>query len=261
MSNLDVKTTGFVLQKLPFKERDLIVKLLSDKGSLMSVVFYGGRGGGSKKKSSLIEVGHCLNIQLRRSRRPGVELLTAKEWTLKWAGHELRNHHMAFYLMTFYFETILKLGLDTNLDEDVTEHKDIYVLLSNALFYLEKEIQQKRFNLYAHMNIFLSKLIYQLGILPELDNCFHCGKQLTKNFIFDVQNGGFSCCHNNDISLHDLDHSQITLSHLRAILPVKYSEAFGLNIQDLEVSKQLFHYYCYQNQFAPGNFKSLHLLF
>ncbi len=260
MNSLDFKTQALVLHKTPFRDRDLVVKLISQSGSLMSVLFYGGRGGGVKKKSSLVEVGHCLNLNLRKSSKLENNLLTAKEWSLKWSPNHIRLNHTAFYLMSFFSEIFLKLGQEAH-DYEEDEHKELYIILSNALFYLDESVQQSDFKIYAHLSTFLSKLIYQLGISPDYESCYNCSKELKNDFTFNVQNGVFSCCENEGFNKSEFESAFKLYRKLKSSFSLKYPQSLEEDDNDYSVSKNLFHFFCYQYQFNPSNYKSYSLVF
>ncbi len=261
MSSIDYSTEALVMQKHPFRERDVIVKLLARNGQLLNMIFYGGRGGGVKKKSSLIELGHCLKIELKKKKLSTDNLLVAKEWSLKWNSDKIRLNHNAFYLMNFMFEILLKLHLESDEMDEEGEHKELYVLLSNALFFLQKSLEKGAFVLNQHLNIFLVKLLYNVGILPDTEHCVHCQKELRGTFIFEPGNGGFSCCFSEGIKKFDIALAQSIHQAFKTILPLKYEEALALNCSDSEVSKALFHFYCYQFHFQKQNFKSAQMIF
>ena len=45
------KIEGIVTSKIPYDERHIIANVILRNGKKVSVVFYGGRGGGPKQKS------------------------------------------------------------------------------------------------------------------------------------------------------------------------------------------------------------------
>jgi DNA repair protein RecO len=261
MNKYGFQTQGLILQKFPYRERDLIVKTLSPKGQLMNVVFYGGKGGGTKKKSSLVELGHCLNLQMNRKKLNDDKMLVAKEWALHWNPQKIRENHQAYYLMNFYFEMILKLNIESDEQYESDEHKELYILLSNALFYLEKDLTAETFSLFDHLNVFLAKFINYLGILPDLSDCLYCGKKLEHTYVIDSANGGFNCCLSEKPKKEDLDVSKRVREVLAHVLINKYEDAISMNKQDSQVANVLFHYFCYQFHLTPQSFKSASLIF
>ena len=52
---MQTKIEGLILSKVPYDERHVIANLLLRSGRKVSVVFYGGRGGGKKQKSSILD--------------------------------------------------------------------------------------------------------------------------------------------------------------------------------------------------------------
>ena len=82
-----MKVEGIVIQKTPFKERDIICHLLLRTGKTLAVYFYGGRGGGKKAKGSIIETGFMLSVELQRQRKTlDSPMHIAKEYSLIWSS-------------------------------------------------------------------------------------------------------------------------------------------------------------------------------
>ena len=95
------KIEGLVLSKVPYDERHIIANLLLRSGRKVAVVFYGGRGGGKKQKSSIIELGFMLSVELAHA-KTNSDIYHAKEWNLVWNHDLIRLDHTAFYLMCFF---------------------------------------------------------------------------------------------------------------------------------------------------------------
>ncbi|MCY4644697.1 MAG: recombination protein O N-terminal domain-containing protein [Bacteriovoracales bacterium] len=189
------KIQGLLLGKNPFRERDVIGRLLLRNGKRVSVLFYGGRGGGKKMKSSPLEVGHLLSIELGRFRQGLGTLYSAKECCPLWHYSKIRNSFEAFSLLCFYLELIAKASPedDLSLDDGDEEHCGLFRVLSNAIFYLEDSLTKDRFSKGRHLAIFLSKLIIELGITPNLDHCLYSDQRLSglKHFQLLFEQGGF----------------------------------------------------------------------
>ncbi|MBC7539412.1 MAG: recombination protein O N-terminal domain-containing protein, partial [Bacteriovorax sp.] len=153
---MQTKIEGIVLSKIPYDERHIIAHLLLRSGRKVSVVFYGGRGGGVKQKSSVIELGFMLSVELRTSKSTG-EIYHAKEWNLVWHHDLVRLDHSAFYVMCFFLEIINKVSPSENLHEVHEENVEmvgLFTTLSNALVHLEKCLQVKSFYTHSHSVIF-----------------------------------------------------------------------------------------------------------
>jgi len=189
-----VELEGILIHKAIHKERDLIGTLLLREGSIASFYFYGGRGGGKSQKGTILELGFMLKVKLSSRQKKNQQLLTASEWSLVWSSQSIRENHQAFYLSTFFFEFVKKVAVEKDIDFDNTEHSGLFKVLSNSLFFMDKALIDKAFHLETHCLFFLSKVIFELGISPDLDRCLYCQEGLiSEGFIFDVQNGGFTC--------------------------------------------------------------------
>lgn len=75
---------GLVVNRVPYKERDLIVKVILRNGMVGSFYVYGGQGGGKHHKPSAFEIGHMMRIQIKdqRMKYDGSELMIASEYSL-----------------------------------------------------------------------------------------------------------------------------------------------------------------------------------
>ena len=125
---MQTKIEGIVLSKIPYDERHIIAHLLLRSGRKVSVVFYGGRGGGKKQKSSIIELGFMLSVELNTNRTHS-EIYHAKEWSLVWHHDLIRLDHTAFFMFCFYLAVINKISLNENLhyfDEHVSDLNKLF---------------------------------------------------------------------------------------------------------------------------------------
>lgn len=66
---LETKIEGILLSKLPYKDRHLICHMLLRSGKKVGVIFYGGAGGGKKMKSTNLELGHMIKVELKHSNK------------------------------------------------------------------------------------------------------------------------------------------------------------------------------------------------
>jgi len=257
------KVEGLILQKIPFKERDLIGKILLRNGKTLSVIFHGGRGGGTKKKSSVLEIGHLISIEIFYKRSNEQQTLyRAKEWKLIWAPKVIRTNYRAFFLMSFYLEVMLKVSLPMDLHaSDSDEYDSTFRVASNALFYLEDSLGQNSFQKGSQRLMFLTKLVFELGIAPNLLHCLLCEQELSSSryLYLKAEHGGFFCadCAKDDLSLNEGVLGKELHFQLGKIHQLKYSQYDQLTpIQDGALDN-LFHYFCYQFQFNRQDFKSM----
>lgn len=189
---------AIILNKIKFKEKDIICQLLIENGATVSCLFYGGAGGSSsKRKSSIIEVGHVLDITFNQAKKDIVsDLLTAKEYQLKWSYKNIRNNYQAFCTLSFYLELMSKLARPINQDElEIIHHEELFTILSNAIFYLDQDGVNAEKTKNNHLCLFFVKICHAMGVFPETADCIYCGNPLIgQSLIFLQKNdGGFAC--------------------------------------------------------------------
>lgn len=275
----NTKVEGIVISKSMYRDRDLICNLLLRNGKKLSVLFFGGRGGGKSQKTSFLELGYLLKLELQINRNQK-DLYVAKEWKLGWHHNKLRNNHKSFFLMCFFFEIISKIIIDDDSifsKESVAfdEQGGLFRVASNALFYLEESIKEENFDLQQQKFLFLVKLIFELGVTPNLLECVYCGSILQdgdKLFAKRLVNesGGFSCAtcefqHSKDIDRSNLsehyyqDHLGI-FKMINFVKNLKYSDYSVLTNATSSMTSILFSYLCQQFQIEETSFKSLVML-
>lgn len=264
---MKTKIEGILLSKTPYQERHVVGKLLLRSGKRISVVFFGGQGGGSKKRSSVLEVGHMLSIELSRSKSTS-SMYQAKETSLLWAHKNIRLNHKAFYLMCFYLEMIAKLSLEDNLHD---EHHDfdestlgLFRVLSNALFYLDKALDEKKFNEVSELVVFLSKVAIETGVFPDIRACIVSGISLdqVESVVLLAEQGGFadlSCLDVNEKRMFNTDDRALLIS-MKKIANLKYNELDNFDFLSLDHVKSLLSFLCFQHHIERRDLKSLGLL-
>ena len=70
---------GILIRKTPFQERHVMGNVLLRNGKSLSVLFYGGQGGGKKSKPSTLELGHLFSITASPGKNYS-DIIRAKEW-------------------------------------------------------------------------------------------------------------------------------------------------------------------------------------
>jgi DNA repair protein RecO len=267
---MKTKIEGLILTKNPYRERDLVCKVLLRSGKIVTVMFFGGQGGGAKKKSSFLELGHLMKIELSKVNKKSVEMYTAKEYSLSWRHEKIRLDHAAFYLMCFFLEVLSKVAVEDNLlqDEDHIEHEGIFRVASNALFYLEDALVKKEFDKGREFLLFMTKLLFELGVAPDFESCSFCDLPLHnfQTLSFHVAQGGFSCprCEDVQVSTNmgqgEKDSSKELQEKIKEVWTLKYSEYQKVSVSNKVVLKTLFNYFCYQFQFGEEQFKTLKMV-
>lgn len=265
---MQTKVEGIILSKTPFQDRHLIVHLLLRSGKKISVLFFGGRGGGKKQKSSILELGFLISVELAHTQK-NVDVYHAKEWILKWSHDHIRNQFYAFSLMCFYLEAIAKLSPQEHLHEVHFENKEmegLFITLSNALFYLEKTLKEKKFNESSpigQMIIFLGKLLIHLGVYPEREKCLFCTEDLQQKLeMFIVpEEGGFSCavCLDKREKPTKINYGagRELWEVLGHVAHTKYSEISIDHIENKWINKIILNYMCYQFHLSETDFKTI----
>lgn len=263
---MQTKIEGIVLSKIPYDERHVIAHLLLRSGRKVSVVFYGGRGGGKKQKSSVIELGFMLRVELNTNKTHS-EIYHAKEWNLVWHHDHIRLDHTAFYLTCFYLEVINKISPSENLHdvhEENTEMAGLFTVLSNALVHMEKSLEMKIFYPHSHATIFLTKILLHLGVFPEREHCTLCGEELSKfnDMYLIAEEGGFACppCMNQRKS-YSVQSGRELWELVGHIAHSKYNELGSIKLEYKSLPRMLFHYFCFQFHLEEKDFKTQAMVF
>lgn len=257
------KIEGLLLNKTNFQERHLICSLLLRTGKKVSVLFYGGQGGGKKKKPTQLELGSMLEIELSVSRGTS-DVYRAKEWKSLWRAEKIRTNHRAFTLLCFILEISGKIVGEENLHQkDLTlEHEGIFRVVSNGIFYLEEAVNGGTFELHKELTIFLGKLLGEQGVFPQREHCSLCETELSPGLIssLSLNEGGFIC--SQCMPLGSESNMANELWHiLGPIGSLKYPDLMGLKTENSGISRVLMDYFLYQFQLSGGSFKSLPMVF
>jgi len=254
---------GIVVGKTPYKERDLIVKVLLRSGFLASFYVYGGQGGGKHHKPSLFEFGSMMRIHTKEQGSKGVEkteLMTVSEYERIWEPTSIRHNVKAFYLSCLYYEIILKFVVSYHPEhgELDQEHEGIFAVVSNALFYLDKSLAANTFEAHQHLHLFLVKLLYHLGIMPDVDYCVYCGEDLlqSEGVHFLITEGQFSCLNcvqeKNDMGF---------LLRIKKAYQTKYQNMHEVHGTNLVETEKLLNYFCHHFHVKMVDLKSYQLIF
>jgi len=254
---------GILIHKVPYKERDLIVKLLLRNGTQGSFYVYGGQGGGKHHKPTIFEVGSMIKITIRdhKSKIQEQELMVASESQRTWEPIHVRHNIQAYYLVCLYFEIVQKFAQHFRLSEsqyDDREHESIFVVLSNAIFYANDSLDKKQFEVSQHLTLFMIKLLYHLGIMPETDNCSHCGADLMQenHISFLAQEGQFSCVN----CVNTPENQKGFLLRIKKSYQTKYQDYRELTGASFQEADKLIQFFCHHFQLRPLDLKSYSIL-
>lgn len=254
---------GIVIHRIPYKERDLIVKLLLRNGLVGSFYIYGGQGGGKGHKPTIFEIGSMMKIMVKdqRTKIESSDLMISAEHQRLWEPQSVRHDIKAFYLVCLYFELIQKFSIPYqhgSSDYENQDHEGIFAVISNALFYIEHALSKKQFIAHQQLTLFMVKLLFHLGIMPDTDNCSYCQTSLLENdgVIFIPANGQFACqqCSSGE-------NEKGFLLRIKKGYQTRfqdYSDFLGTNFSECD---KLIQYFCHQYHLRPVELRSYSLLF
>lgn len=266
---MKTKIEGILTRKIPFQERHVIGTLLLRSGRSLSVLFYGGQGGGKKHKASTLELGYMMKVELGHSRSTS-DLHRAKEWLPLWSYEHIRLNHRAFSLMCLFLEIMSNISPEESLHDSHSEFDDtmegLFRVLSNAVVHLEERTKLKKCDPYSELTIFLGKLLIEQGVFPIRDNCTFCDRPLEKlaQIYLVTDHGGFSCGEcttqiEGAVTSSSREGRELW-ELLGSVANQRYQELNELKLENRDVVHTLLNYFYYQFQFQPHNFKSLKMV-
>lgn len=262
-----MRLEGIIIQKTPYKERDLICKLLLRDGTLATVYFYGGKGGGKKNKGTILEIGFMIKVLLApRRKKLDRDIQIAQEWDLLWESKQIRQNYKAFYLMTFFCEFLQKIApeKDFTYDEDSPENMGIFKVASNAFYFLEQSLSEGSFKVESHLLMFLTKMTFHLGVAPDLSRCVHCSHDLESYayILFEPSGGGFSCSEcSNGIGKVESESARELRDLALNILETPYKDWKKNSTEKRGPCEAVFNFLCHQFQWQPHQFISYQMIF
>jgi len=254
---------GIVIHKVPYKERDLIVKLMMRNGTMGSFYVYGGQGGGKHHKPTIFELGSMVRIMIRdqkSSRIDGNELMIAGETQRLWEPQSIRHNIQAFYLICLFFEILQKFSMNFQVgtsEYENSEHEGIFSVVSNALFHLNDALMKDQFVAHQHMTLFMVKLLFHLGIMPDTDHCSYCGTDLMEapGVSFLPANGQFACT-----KCVTAENEKGFLLRIKKCYQTKYPDYLDLKGTNFQEADKLIHFFCHNFQLRPVELKAYGLL-
>jgi recombinational DNA repair protein (RecF pathway) len=254
---------GLVGHKLPYKERDLIVKLILRNGMMGSFYVYGGQGGGKSNRPTLFELGSLVRIQIKDSRAGRAEtseLMIASETQRLWSAQHVRYNIQSFYLVCLYFEILQKFAISFQLGQSEnqgTEYEGIFSVISNALFYLDESLAKNNFHAHQHLTLFMIKLLYHIGIMPNTDECSFCGVDLieSESVSFLSAEGVFGC---NQCTQAENDKG--LLWRLKKGYQTRFQDYSELTDTNFTEADRLIQFFCHHFHLRPVELRSYSLL-
>lgn len=254
---------GLVIHRVAYKDRDLIVKLLLRNGQTGSFYIYGGQGGGKNHKPSVFELGSMMKIMIKdqRTKIDSSDLMISAEHNRIWEPQNIRHDIKAFYLVCLYFELIQKFSIpfqQGTSDYQNLDHEGVFSVVSNALFYMEDALLKKQFEAEQHLTLFMIKLLFHLGIMPDTDNCSYCSVELLDHpaVVFLPAAGQFACA-----SCAQGENERGFLLRIKKGYQTRYQEYNGFLGTNFVECDKLIQYFCHQFHLRPVELKSYSLLF
>lgn len=261
---------GILINKYPYQEKNLIGHVLLRNGMKLSVIFYGGLGGGTKRKSSILQIGYLFKIVLGNTKKKSFEILNAKEYSEKWYHESIATDPKAFYILCFFCEFIEKFSPvaaePSDLELDYDAHNGLFRLLSNALFHLENITKNGNADCDKALFIFLSKALYELGIFPRTEVCSISGSKIsdTSQITLIPENGGFAFMTMVAPETQRKKDGAIGMIIRREMLKVvenKYGLAGDLDGVNINCCRELLEYICFQQNVHLKDFKTASMIF
>lgn len=267
---MQTKVEGLLITKTPYAERDIIGTLLLRNGKKIQCIFHGGRGGGTKKKSSILELGFMLKVELQRSNRKdnqsGEQLHTAREWSLLWHHDKIRTDHKAFYLLCFFLEIIRKMSINDELHDEHRESDEtsigLFKVLSNALFYIEDQLQKEKIlDSSLHLCLFFIKLLIELGVYPDREVCHLCHRPLdsVSSMRLAYEQGGYIC--ETCLGEEGLPSGKALWELTGQISALRFNDYAKIKGHNPTLARSLFDYLCFQFQMSEKDFLSSSMVF
>lgn len=254
---------GILIHRTPYKERDLIVKLLLRNGLVGSFYIYGGQGGGKKNKPTIFETGSMIKVMVKdqKMKVDSGDLIISAEHQRIWEPQSIRYDIRAFYLVCLYFELIQKFSMPFQAgtsDYENSDHEGVFSVVSNALFYIEDALKKQQFEPHQHLTLFMVKLLFHLGIMPDTDNCSYCQANLLENdtVIFLPSNGQFACQ-----QCSPGENEKGFLLRVKKGYQTKYQDYVDFHGTNFKECDKLIQYFCHQYHLRPVELKSYGLLF
>ncbi|RKX72434.1 DNA repair protein RecO [candidate division TA06 bacterium] len=177
-----IKTEGYVLKNIEFRETSRIITLFSRDYGVISIMIKGGRKNNTfspeifdtySKSSFVLYTPHS------------GEMYKHKESSLITSGIPFSKNIVTFFRVSFIFEIVLKV-----LPKHIPSN-DIYCIVDNVLFKLFNHVNNDKNILYIYY--FILNLLNILGYDIDTKHCIKCKTPLNSNAFFSSKGGGFFC--------------------------------------------------------------------
>lgn len=252
---------GIVIHRVPYKERDLIVKLLLRNGLVGSFYIYGGQGGGKNHKPTIFEIGSMIKMTTKDQKSNGElrDLMISSEHQRIWEPQSIRHDIKAYYLVCLYIELIQKFSISYQPGgEENMDQQGVFSVVSNALFFMQDALAKEQFVPHQHLSLFMIKLLYHLGIMPDTDHCSYCETALMEetSAVFLPDQGQFACS-----QCSSGDNEKGFLLRIKKGYQTRYqnyADFIGTNFGECD---RLIQYFCHHYNLNRVELKSYALLF
>lgn len=262
------KIEGLVLKKIIYKERHIIAHLLLRSGKKVAVLCYGAQAGGKSNKSSILEIGHMLELELQVSKSTS-GLYSSREWKLCWNSTPLRDHYKAFCVMSLMLEICEKVTIEDDLHDlyrsDDQTSVGYFNVLSNSLFFLDGQLQNDMFNPHQSLLIFLTKLSIQMGAFPERTSCVLSSNIInaTDSVCLIFEEGGFALLEHTGPSHSRYGGDKVLQKELWHSLGVvgshQFNELKDFDVKTHEIVRLFWGYFCYHAHYFESDFKAYNI--
>lgn len=204
-------TDAITLKSYDLNDADKIVVMYSKEKGLMRSVAKGIKRPKSKLGSRL-DLLMANNIQFSRGRNMDVVCQAQTINNFKTIREDISKLMVSSYLS----EIVANYGME---NDPCAE--EVYDLLYSAMEYVAQAETKTKILLTAIK--FQLKMMYQTGIMPELNFCLGCRKDLSsENMCFSIEKGGVFCSHCNTVSNHSIELPYKVRDFLSAMLNTNF---------------------------------------
>lgn len=204
-------TDAITLKSYDLNDADKIVVMYSKEKGLMRSVAKGIKRPKSKL-GSRFDLLMANNIQFSRGKNMDVVCQAQTINNFKTIREDISKLMISSYLS----EIVANYGMEND-----PCSKEVYNLLYSAMEYIAKAKNKTQILLTAIK--FQLKMMYQIGIIPELNHCLCCGQEITnENMCFSIEKGGVFCFHCNTVSNHSIGLPYKVRNFLSAMLNTNF---------------------------------------
>ena len=186
-----LQTQALVLKTTAYRDKDIIVHLLTEEFGKKTGIFYGARSPRSNY-NGMSEPFSQLGIEF--SEKENADMITVRNADIQKNHVHLRTNY-DYFLLASYFTELIHIAIIPD-----PEGKDYFLLLKNALV----SLASKQSNSTKKLDFEL-RLLHLLGVFPQLRVCIICNKPILQiqqegsflekknHYSMDVTQGGIRC--------------------------------------------------------------------